>query len=121
MVPSNFVRGVRARYFSHKRRISTVVRWYWRYFSAQEDAPWLVCEFALELLDPPEHACRELSPREFEILRLLVGGKSVDDIGTVLHISPKTVQNCHYQIKSKLGVKSDIELMRLAMRLRLVE
>jgi DNA-binding NarL/FixJ family response regulator len=50
-----------------------------------------------------------------------VGGKSVDDIGTVLHISPKTVQNCHYQIKSKLGVKSDIELMRLAMRLRLVE
>jgi DNA-binding NarL/FixJ family response regulator len=84
-------------------------------------SPDIAPELALSLLDPPEHACRELSPREFEILRLLVGGKSVDDIGTVLHISPKTVQNCHYQIKSKLGVKSDIELMRLAMRLRLVE
>ena len=84
-------------------------------------SPDIAPELALALLDPPEHACRELSPREFEILRLLVGGKSADEIGAALHISPKTVQNCHYQIISKLGVKSDIELMRMAMRLKLVE
>ena len=84
-------------------------------------SPDIAPELALVLLDPPEHPIRELSPREFEILRLLVGGKSVEEIGSLLHISPKTVQNCHYQIKSKLGVKSDIELMRMAMRLKLVE
>jgi hypothetical protein len=30
-------------------------------------------------------------------------------------LSVKTVQNLHYQIKSKLGVDSDIELTRLAL------
>jgi len=58
-----------------------------------------------------------LSPREFEILRLLVTAHSRDDIAAALHISPKTVSNCHYQIKRKLGVATDIELMRLALRL----
>jgi two-component system invasion response regulator UvrY len=31
------------------------------------------------------------------------------------HLSVKTIHNLHYQIKSKLGVNSDIELARLAM------
>jgi two-component system, NarL family, invasion response regulator UvrY len=31
------------------------------------------------------------------------------------------VSNCHYQIKKKLGVASDIELVRLALRLNVVE
>jgi len=56
----------------------------------------------------------KLTPREFEILRLLLAGRSADDIAAVLHISPKTAQNCHYQIKTKLGVRGDIELARLA-------
>jgi DNA-binding NarL/FixJ family response regulator len=30
------------------------------------------------------------------------------------------VQNVHYQIKAKLGVRSDIELARLAMKLKLI-
>lgn len=84
-------------------------------------SPDIAPELALALLEPPDHPCRELSPREFEILRLLVAGKSAEEIGATLHISPKTAQNCHYQIKAKLGVKSDIELMRMAMRLKLVE
>ena len=36
------------------------------------------------------------------------------------NISPKTVQNVHYQIKTKLGVRTDIELARLAMKLKLI-
>jgi DNA-binding NarL/FixJ family response regulator len=84
-------------------------------------SPDIAPELALALLDEPVDPLRELSPREFEILRLLVGGRSVDEIGTTLHISPKTVQNCHYQIKAKLGVRSDIELTRLAIRLGLAD
>jgi len=84
-------------------------------------SPDIAPELAMALLDEPADPLRELSPREFEILRLLVGGRSVDAIGTTLHISPKTVQNCHYQIKAKLGVRSDIELARLAIRLGLAD
>lgn len=84
-------------------------------------SPDIAPELALALLDAPDHPCSELSPREFEVLRLLVAGNTAEEIGAALHISPKTAQNCHYQIKAKLGVRSDIELMRVAMRMKLVE
>ncbi|WP_273271252.1 LuxR C-terminal-related transcriptional regulator [Methylophaga sp.] len=38
----------------------------------------------------------------------------------LLNISPKTVANSHYIIKKKLGVNSDIELTRLAIKMNLV-
>lgn len=63
----------------------------------------------------------ELSPREFEILQLLVGGRTPQEIAQFLHLSPKTVANGHYEIKRKLGVKSDIELVRLALRLQVLD
>ena len=57
-----------------------------------------------------------LTPRESEILRLLLDGRSVADIATTLSLSPKTVHNTHYQIKAKLGAANDFELVRLARR-----
>jgi two-component system, NarL family, invasion response regulator UvrY len=63
----------------------------------------------------------ELSHREFEILRLLTGGRTTQEIADVLHISPKTVANGHYEIKRKLGVRSDIELVHLALRLQVID
>ena len=84
-------------------------------------SPDIAPEMALQLLDGDDNPLRDLSPREFEILRLLLEGRTAEEIGAALHISPKTAQNCHYQIKTKLGVKSDIELVKLAMKLRLVE
>lgn len=83
-------------------------------------SPDIAPEMALSLLEGAPNPASELSPREFEILRLLIDGRSTDDIGTLLNISPKTVQNTHYQIKAKLGVRSDFELARLAMKLNLV-
>ncbi len=82
-------------------------------------SPDIAPELALALLDGPDDPLQALSPREFEILRLLLDGGSAEEIGARLHLSPKTVQNCHYQIKAKLGVKNDIELTRLALRLGL--
>jgi two-component system, NarL family, invasion response regulator UvrY len=83
-------------------------------------SPDIAPELALALIDRPREPLAELAPREFEILRLLLDGCSAEDIGARLSISAKTVQNCHYQIKSKLGVRSDIELTRLALRLGLI-
>lgn len=84
-------------------------------------SPDIAPDMALQLLDGREHPVQELTPREFEILRLLLAGKGPEDIGAALHISPKTAQNCHYQIKAKLGVKTDIELARQAMKWGLID
>ncbi len=53
-----------------------------------------------------------LTPREFEVLRMLLRPMPVSDIAATLHLSEKTVCNLHYQIKRKLGVTNDIELTR---------
>lgn len=76
---------------------------------------------ALEKLGHEQQALRSLTVREFEILRLLVEGGSNDEIARLLNISPKTVGNCHYLIKRKLGVASDIELTRLAIKLNVLD
>ncbi|MEQ1698135.1 MAG: response regulator transcription factor [Hyphomicrobiaceae bacterium] len=62
----------------------------------------------------------ELSPREFEILRMILDAKSTDEIAAAFNLSPKTVANYHYAIKSKLGVMSDIDLVYFCMRHGLV-
>lgn len=69
-----------------------------------------------------EHAkaLEQLSPREFEILRMILDAKSTDEIATAFHLSSKTVANYHYAIKSKLGVSSDIDLVYFCMRHGLV-
>lgn len=83
-------------------------------------SPDIAPELALSLLNRASEPLAELSPREFEILRLLLDGASPEDIGARLSISAKTVQNCHYQIKVKLGVRSDIELTRAALKYGLI-
>ncbi len=62
-----------------------------------------------------------LSVREFEVLRLLLAALSVEEIAAALHLSVKTVRNLHYAIKRKLEVRDDIELVRLALRLEVVD
>lgn len=83
-------------------------------------SPDIAPEIALSLLGRERNPVDELSPREFEILRLLLDGQNAEQIGEILNISPKTVQNGHYQIKAKLGVRTDIELTRLALKLGLI-
>jgi DNA-binding NarL/FixJ family response regulator len=62
-----------------------------------------------------------LSVREFEVLRLLLDGRNVDSIAAALNLSPKSVRNLHYAVKRKLGVRDDIELVRLAVRLYVID
>jgi two-component system, NarL family, invasion response regulator UvrY len=73
-------------------------------------------ELALSRLDEEPAAIDVLTPREFEILRLLLAERTTEEIAETLHISPKTAANTRYLIKSKLCVGSDIELVRLALR-----
>jgi len=76
---------------------------------------------ALEKLGADRNALETLTAREFEILRLLVEAKTPEVIAQTLNISTKTVLNCHYLIKRKLGVASDIELTRLAIKMNVID
>jgi DNA-binding NarL/FixJ family response regulator len=73
-------------------------------------------ELALSRLADETLAADVLTAREFEVLRMLLDERSAEQIAETLHISPKTVANLRYLIKGKLGVSSDIELVRLALR-----
>jgi len=73
-------------------------------------------ELALSRLGGETIAADVLSAREFEVLQLLLAENTTEEIADALHISPKTVANLHSAIKDKLGVGSDIELVRLALR-----
>lgn len=63
----------------------------------------------------------DLTPREFDMLRLLVHGESVQAIATQLTVSPKTVLNTLTSVRQKLGADNDFRLMHLAARLGIVE
>lgn len=84
-------------------------------------SPDIAQALALEKLGSDRLTLETLTAREFEILRLLVEARTTEDIAQILNISPKTVCNCHYLIKRKLGVASDIELTRLAIRLNVLD
>lgn len=75
---------------------------------------------AMEKLASNDSALEALTVREFEILRMLAEARSTEDIAQTLNISPKTVSNCHYLIKRKLGVSSDIELTHFAIKAHVI-
>jgi two-component system invasion response regulator UvrY len=76
---------------------------------------------ALETLSGQGDPIHLLSGREFEVFRLLAGGKSVEEVAEMLKISQKTVANYYTSIKQKLGVVSPIDMVRFAMRHGLID
>jgi len=78
-------------------------------------SPDISSDLALSLVNGSNGPVETLSPREFEILQMLLDGCDSNEIASRLSISSKTVQNYHYQIKLKLGVKNDIEMMKSAI------
>jgi DNA-binding NarL/FixJ family response regulator len=57
----------------------------------------------------------KLTSREMEILRLLSAGKSLSEIAWLVHSSYKTVANTSSIMRQKLGVRTSVELVRLAI------
>lgn len=62
-----------------------------------------------------------LTAREQEIMRLLAEGFKAREIGEMLCISPKTVENHRTNIMQKLGLHSTIELVRYAAKIGLID
>ena len=62
-----------------------------------------------------------LSPRERQIIVMVVNGKSSSEVGLALHLSPKTVATYRSRLMAKLGVNDLSGLVRLAVRHKLVD
>jgi DNA-binding NarL/FixJ family response regulator len=69
---------------------------------------------------PVARKANALTTRQVEILRLLAAGKSNRDISTALGISPKTVETHRAAIMRKLDINSITQLVRYAIRNKLV-
>jgi DNA-binding NarL/FixJ family response regulator len=67
-----------------------------------------------------ESARRQLSPRQLEILRLILLGQRMKQIAAALDLSPRTVESHKYEMMEALGVHSTAELVAYAIKHRLV-
>jgi DNA-binding NarL/FixJ family response regulator len=72
------------------------------------------------LAAPIDPAAVELSPRQKEVLRLIVDGRRVKEIAASLELSPRAVENIKYEIMSALRVNSTAQLVRYTIEHRLV-
>jgi two-component system response regulator NreC len=61
-----------------------------------------------------------LSPRETEVLRLIAFGHTNAEIAAKLHLSRRTVETHRAHIQRKLGLATRAELVRYALRRRLI-
>jgi two-component system NarL family response regulator len=63
----------------------------------------------------------ELTSREMDVLRLIVGGKSNKEIGGALHISEATVKTHINNLLGKLGVSDRTQAATTAIQRGIVE
>lgn len=71
-----------------------------------------------ELNQAPHEA---LSNRELQVLRLIATGKTIKEIAAELALSEKTVSTYRTRISDKMGLATNVELTRYALRYKLVD
>jgi len=83
-----------------------------------------VADLALQVFtqkDNDDDPLGALSPRERQIITMVVNGQSSTEIGLELHLSPKTVATYRSRLMAKLGVEDVPGLVRLAIRHKLID
>ncbi|HTX89202.1 MAG TPA: response regulator transcription factor [Bacteroidales bacterium] len=75
----------------------------------------------LEPSQARERTAVTLSDREKEVIRLSAEGFSNSEIGEKLQISIRTVETHKNHVMKKLGLKSTVELVKFAIRSKLIE
>jgi DNA-binding NarL/FixJ family response regulator len=77
-------------------------------------------KLALQLMPGQNVPFADLSPREFEVFRLLAEGRSISEIARSLSLSQKTVSNYQSIVKQKLEADSSAQMVWIALRRGLV-
>jgi len=70
--------------------------------------------------DPRIGRTKELTPRQREVLHLLAEGHTMKETGEALHLTPRTVAFHKYRIMEEFGLKTNSDLVRFAIRERIV-
>jgi DNA-binding NarL/FixJ family response regulator len=71
--------------------------------------------------DPRPDYTSELTPRQREVLQLLAEGKNMIEVAHILGISRRTVAFHKYSIMDDFGLKTNADLLHLAIREHIVE
>jgi len=79
-----------------------------------------VTKDVMEQLAAPETKTPTLTERQRDVLRLIVDGRRMKEIGAALDLSTRTVETHKYEMMRVLGVHSTAELVRYALEHRLV-
>jgi len=69
----------------------------------------------LAILARPRASGEPLTPRQREVLRMIVAGRTMKEIGAALDLSTRTVEGHKYQMMEALGVETTAELVRYAV------
>jgi len=65
--------------------------------------------------DEEQSPFHELSERELQVMMMVLDGRKTNEISDSLCLSPKTVSTYRHRLFTKLQIKTDVELTRLAM------
>lgn len=71
-------------------------------------------------LRPAAPSATVLSPRQREVLAMVADGMTSAEIASALHVSPRTVDSHRLAISKRLGIRNVADLLRYAIRERLV-
>ena len=79
-------------------------------------------KLALDLIADTSKPPHELlSDREFQVLRMIAGGKTIRDIAAALYLSSKTVSTYRSRILEKMRMKNNEDLIRYGRHYRLMD
>src|SRR3974390_1265182 len=66
--------------------------------------------------DPRPDRTKHLTPRQREVLQLLAEGRNMKEIAAILNVATRTVAFHKYRIMEEFGLKTNSELLRLAIK-----
>lgn len=82
--------------------------------------PALTREVIEQMAAPANQSAVELTPRQLDVLRLILEGRRMKEIAAVLNLSTRTVETHKYQMMETLGVGSTAELVKYAIEHKLI-
>jgi DNA-binding NarL/FixJ family response regulator len=66
--------------------------------------------------DPRPDRSRHLTPRQREILQLLAEGRTMKEVAAILNVATRTVAFHKYRIMEEFGLKTNSDLVKLAIK-----
>ena len=121
-LPKKLLRGGARGYLTKGSSVSEMVEAILKVHSGQSYiAQDIAQQLALSMLPGEDSLLDDLSSRELQILMMIAQGHKTSEISDAYHLSPKTVSTYRKRLHEKLGVSTDVEMLRLAIKYGIVD